>query len=248
MSVEIVDVTLWLAVGAGMLSFLNPCTLPIFPIYLSYITGVSVKELETNKDIKIRKKLMIHSIFFLIGVSFIYMSLGLGFTFLGKWAGDITSGTTGLFMQRIVGIFLVVMGLFIAGWINIMPLMKTKRMQITKKPAGYFGTVLVGIGFAAGWAPCTGPILASILFVNMNNPAQGSIYTVAYMIGFAVPFLLLTFFIGSTRWIVRYSDKIMKVGGVVMIAMGLLLFTGQMTKISAFLLRMVEDSWFSNFG
>lgn len=245
---EAVDVTIWLAFGAGMLSFLNPCTLPIFPIYLSYVTGVSVKELETNKDMKVRRKLLIHSLFFLLGVSLIYMSLGLGFTFLGKWAGNITSGTTGLFMQRIVGIFLIVMGLFIAGWINIMPLMKTKRMKTTTKPMGYFGTIFVGVGFAAGWAPCTGPILTAILALNLSNPTQGAVNTVVYMIGFAVPFILLTFFIGSTRWIVRYSDKIMKVGGVIMIGMGVLLFTGQMTKISAFILRMVEDSWFSNFG
>src|SRR5699024_1543500 len=121
-------------------------------------------------------------------------------------------------------------------------------MKTTTKPMGYFGTIFVGVGFAAGWAPCTGPILTAILALNLSNPTQGAINTVVYMIGFAVPFILLTFFIGSTRWIVRYSDKIMKVGGVIMIGMGVLLFTGQMTKISAFILRMVEDSWFSNFG
>lgn len=242
------DVTIWIAFVAGVLSFLNPCTLPIFPIYLSYITGVSVKELETNKDMKVRRKLLTHSLFFLLGVSLIFMSLGLSVTFLGKMAGNLISGSTGLLVQRIVGIFIIVMGLFVAGWINIMPLMKEKRLQIAKKPAGYLGTVLVGAGFAAGWTPCIGPIFASILLIAGSNPTQGSLYTIVYILGFAIPFIVLTFFIGSTRWIVRYSERIMKVGGSIMIAMGVLLFTGQMTKISSFLLRFVEDSWISNLG
>ncbi len=242
------DVTIWIAFGAGMLSFLNPCTLPIFPIYLSYITGVSVKELEENKDMKVRRKLLTHSLFFLLGVSLIFMSLGLGVTFLGKMASSLVSGSTGLLVQRIVGIFIIVMGLVVAGWLNIMPLMKEKRFQLAKKPAGYLGTVLVGAGFAAGWTPCIGPIFASILLVAGSHPTEGAFYTIAYIIGFAIPFIVLTFFIGSTRWIVRYSERIMKVGGSIMIAMGVLLFSGQMTKISSFILRIVEDSWISNLG
>lgn len=242
------DVTIWIAFGAGMLSFLNPCTLPIFPIYLSYITGVSVKELEENKDMKVRRKLLTHSLFFLLGVSLIFMSLGLGVTFLGKMASSLVSGSTGLLVQRIVGIFIIVMGLVVAGWLNIMPLMKEKRFQLAKKPTGYLGTVLVGAGFAAGWTPCIGPIFASILLVAGSHPTEGAFYTIAYIIGFAIPFIVLTFFIGSTRWIVRYSERIMKVGGSIMIAMGVLLFSGQMTKISSFILRIVEDSWISNLG
>lgn len=242
------DVTLWLALAAGVLSFLNPCTLPIFPIYLSYITGVSVKELQTNKDMKMRRKLLTHSFFFLLGVSLIFMSLGLGFTYLGKWAETLVSGSTGVLVQRIVGIFIIIMGLFVAGWIKIMPLMQEKRLQTARKPAGYLGTILVGAGFAAGWTPCIGPIFGSILLVAASNPGQGALYTVAYIIGFATPFIILTFFIGGARWIVKYSEKIMKVGGTIMIAMGLVLFSGQMTKISSFFLRLVEDSWFTKLG
>lgn len=242
------DVTIWLAFVAGVLSFLNPCTLPIFPIYLSYITGVSVKELETNKDMKVRRKLLTHSFFFLLGVSLIFMSLGLSFTFIGKWAEGLLTGSTGVFVQRIVGIFIIIMGLFVAGWIKIMPLMQEKRMQTARKPAGYFGTILVGAGFAAGWTPCIGPIFGSILLVAASNPTQGAFYTIAYIIGFAIPFIVLTFFIGGARWIVRYSEKIMKVGGSIMIVMGLVLFSGQMTKISAFFLRLIEDSWLTKLG
>ncbi|TXL65791.1 cytochrome c biogenesis protein CcdA [Cerasibacillus terrae] len=242
------DLTIWLAFGAGALSFLSPCTLPLFPAYLSYITGMSVKELEGKKEIKIRSKLMLHSIFFLLGVSTVFIGLGVGISFLGSWIQGVLMGDSGKLIQRLAGIFIVVMGLFVAGWINIKPFMKEKRMQFTKKPVGYLGTVFVGMGFAAGWTPCIGPIFASILVVAAANPTQGTVYTLAYVLGFAVPFLVLAFFIGSTKWIVRHSEKIMKFGGGLMVVMGILLFTGQMTQISTFLLKFVEDTWLMNLG
>ncbi|QHS24256.1 cytochrome C biogenesis protein CcdA [Virgibacillus sp. MSP4-1] len=242
------DVTLWLALGAGALSFLSPCTLPIFPMYLSYITGISIKELEGQKTAKIRSKLLIHSVFFLFGVSLVFIGLGIGVSFLGQWIQGMLTGETGLFIQRIAGIFIIIMGLFVGGWLTIKNLMKEKRMQFSKKPVGYLGTVFVGVGFAAGWTPCIGPIFASILVVAASNPAQGAFYTIFYVIGFAIPFLVLTFFIGSARWLVRHSEKIMKAGGAIMVAMGLLLFTGQMSRISAYLLKLVEGTWFSNLG
>ncbi|MBR7794964.1 cytochrome c biogenesis protein CcdA [Agaribacter marinus] len=242
------DLTIWLALGAGMLSFLSPCTLPIFPAYLSYITGMSVKELENNNNIKIRSKLLVHAIFFLIGVSLIFIGLGVGVSFLGQWIQGILAGESGQLIQRIAGIFIIIMGLFVAGWLKITSFMKEKRFRFTKKPVGYAGTVFVGMGFAAGWTPCIGPIFASILVVAAANPTQGAWYTLFYVIGFSLPFLILTFFLGSTRWIVRYSDKIMKVGGTIMILMGVLLFTGQMPRISAFLLKLVQDTWLTNLG
>lgn len=245
---EVADLTLWLAFGAGMLSFLNPCTLPLFPAYLSYITGISVKELESNHTVKIRGKLIIHSIFFLIGVSLVFISLGAGASFLGQWIQEIITGSLGLFIQRIAGVFIIIMGLFVAGWLNITIFMKERRFRFAKKPVGYLGTTFVGIGFATGWTPCIGPILATILFLAASNPSQGMLYTGMYVIGFALPFLTLTFFIGSTRWIVRYSQRLMKIGGAIMIIMGVLLFTGQMTRISAFIFQLIKDTWLINLG
>lgn len=239
---------LLIAAGAGALSFLSPCVLPIFPAYLSYITGVSVKELQSEQTGKIRRTLLSHSVFFLLGISVIFISLGLGASFLGGWLQELLIGKTGLLIQRIAGIFIVVMGLFVGGWLQITTLMKEKRVQVAKKPVGYLGTFFVGIGFAAGWTPCIGPIFGSILLMAATNPSSGLLYTVFYIIGFALPFLLLTFFIGSTRWIVRYTGKIMKFGGVVMILMGVVLFTGQMPRITAFLLKLIEGTWLENIG
>ena len=140
------------------------------------------------------------------------------------------------------------MGLFVAGWINIKTLMKEKRIRYKNKPAGYIGTFFVGLGFAAGWTPCIGPIFGSILFLAASNPGQGAIYTVMYVIGFALPFFILTFFLGSTKWIVRRGEVIMKVGGVIMIVMGLILLTGLMPRITEFLLDLVQDTWFMKLG
>lgn len=237
-----------LAVGAGALSFLSPCVLPLFPAYLSYITGISVKELQGNQNVKIRRTLLSHSIFFLLGVSLVFISLGVGASFLGQWLQTLLIGDSGLLIQRIAGIFIIIMGLFVAGWINITALMKEKRLHYTKKPAGYIGTFFVGLGFAAGWTPCIGPIFGSILLLAASNPGQGIVYTVMYVIGFGLPFFILTFFLGSTKWIVRHGQVIMKVGGVIMIAMGLILLTGQMPRITEFLLKLVQDTWFMKLG
>ncbi|KHE71329.1 cytochrome c biogenesis CcdA family protein [Halobacillus sp. BBL2006] len=243
------DVTLWLALGAGIISFFSPCTLPIFPAYLSYITGMSVKEIQSEKSLKVRRKLLFHSIFFLLGISLIFISLGLGATMLGSLMKGLFIGSTGDFLQRIAGIFIIVMGLFIGGWINFKWLMREKRMSVKPKTTlGYAGTVFVGMGFAAGWTPCIGPIFASILVLAANEPAKGLLYTITYVVGFAIPFLLFTWFIGSTRVILRYSHIIMKVGGSLMIVMGALLYTGQLTRLSNILLRLVQDTWFSNVG
>jgi len=244
---EISQMTIWAALAAGLISFISPCTLPLFPAYLSYITGMSVKDLETNNK-KVRRSLMAHTFFFLAGVSTIFLALGVGATFMGGWLQDLLIGSSGDLVQRLAGIFIVFMGLFVTGIIKLNGLMKTKRLTFSKKPAGFLGTTFVGMGFAAGWTPCIGPIFATILVMAASNPSQGFFYTLLYIIGFSLPFFILTFFIGSTKWIVKYSEKIMKIGGAVMILMGVLLFTGQLNDISIYILRLIEGTWFENLG
>lgn len=241
-------VGLFLAMGAGALSFLSPCVLPIFPAYLSYITGISVKELQGNKNSKIRSQLLNHSLFFLLGVSLVFISLGASASLLGQWVQNLLLGDSGLLIQRFAGIFIILMGFFVAGWITIPALMKERRIRYSKKPVGYLGTFFVGLGFAAGWTPCIGPIFGSILLLAASNPGHGIVYTVMYVIGFSLPFILLTFFLGSTRWIVRHSEVIMKFGAVIMILMGLVLFFGLLPRITGFLLDLVQNTWLSELG
>nr|WP_202407292.1 cytochrome c biogenesis protein CcdA [Pseudalkalibacillus hwajinpoensis] len=234
--------------GAGALSFLSPCVLPIFPAYLSYITGISVKELQGNKNSKIRSQLLSHSLFFLLGVSLVFISLGASASLLGQWVQNLLLGDSGLLIQRFAGIFIILMGFFVAGWITIPALMKERRIRYSKKPVGYLGTFFVGLGFAAGWTPCIGPIFGSILLLAASNPGHGIVYTVMYVIGFSLPFIVLTFFLGSTRWIVRHSEVIMKFGAVIMILMGLVLFLGLLPRITGFLLDLVQNTWLSELG
>src|SRR5699024_8855799 len=137
-----------LAIGAGALSFLSPCLLPIFPAYMSYITGVSVKELQCEQNAKIRRTLLSHSIIIRLGVSLDFIGLSAFVSFLGGFINDFLNGDTGLLIQRIAGIFIIVMGLFNGGWINIPFLMQERRVHGKTKPAGYVGTFFIEIGRA----------------------------------------------------------------------------------------------------
>jgi cytochrome c-type biogenesis protein len=238
-----IDISIWLAFGAGVLSFISPCTLPLYPAYLSYISGVSVQDLKSNKNVKLRSKVVLHTLFFLLGISTIYFALGLSATFMGQFFAEHAK-----LIRQISAIFIIVMGLFLLGFFKMDWLMKEKRFQFSRKPVGYLGSTLIGIGFAAGWTPCIGPILSVILMLAGNNPSQGMTYMTSYILGFSLPFLLFSVFIGSTHWIVKYSSMIMKVGGGIMIAMGVLLYTNQLSQISSYLLRLFQGTWLGNLG
>lgn len=243
------DVTIWLALGAGIISFLSPCTLPLFPAYLSYITGMSVKEIKEDRSLKVKRRILTHSLLFLLGVSTIFISLGIGASYLGSTIQNLLTGETGQLLQRLAGVFIILMGLFVAGWLKIGWFMKTKRVNTTPRSSlSFLGTVFAGMGFAAGWTPCIGPIFASILLLSASNPTQGILYTIVYVIGFALPFLVFSFFIGSTRIILKYSERILKIGGVAMVVVGVFLYTGYMTRLSTLLLNLVQDTWLANLG
>src|SRR5699024_3108939 len=160
---------MFLVLVAGPLSFLSACVLPIFPAYLSYITGVSLKEIQGDQTKLVRDKLLTHSAFVLFGVSLVFISLGVGASFLGKWINDLLTASSGNLIQQLAGIFIIVMGLFVGGWLNIKALMSEKRVQVKKTNVSYLGTFLVGLGFAAGWTPCIGPIFGSILLLAASD-------------------------------------------------------------------------------
>jgi cytochrome c-type biogenesis protein len=180
-----------LAFGAGVISFLSPCVLPLFPAYLSYITGISIMGIQAEQTSAIRKKILSHSIVFLIGIGIVFISLGASASYLGQWLQELFIGNTALLIQRLAGIFIIFMGFVVAGWLTIPLFMRERRFQYTKKSTSYLGTFFVGLGFAAGWTPCIGPIFASILLLAATNPSQGLLYTFMYVLGFAVPFIIL---------------------------------------------------------
>ncbi|MCA1062510.1 cytochrome c biogenesis protein CcdA (plasmid) [Cytobacillus spongiae] len=226
------DINIFLAFGAGFLSFISPCCLPLYPAFLSYITGMSVNELKADNALLQRRGLL-HTLFFLVGFSAIFIAIGFGTSLIGSFFLDYKD-----LIRQLGAIFIVVFGLIVIGVFTPESLMKDRRFEFKNRPAGYMGSVLIGMAFAAGWTPCTGPILASVLALAATNPGSGVIYMTSYVLGFAIPFFILSFFIGRMQWIRKNSGKIVKVGGYVMIAVGIMLFFDWMTVILAYFTSM----------
>ncbi|MGB5947059.1 cytochrome c biogenesis CcdA family protein [Paenisporosarcina sp.] len=229
------DINLLLAFGAGFLSFISPCTLPLYPAFLSYITGMTLDELKTDRGI-LQKRGMLHTLFFLLGFSIIFIALGFStslFYTLFQQNQDL--------IRQVGAIFIVVFGLIVIGVFKPEFLMKDRKIHFKNRPAGYLGTILIGMAFAAGWQPCTGPILMSVFLLASTNPGSGVWYMLAYVLGFAIPFFVLSFFITRMNWIRKHNAKIVKIGGIIMIAVGILLFFDGMTYIIRLLSPIFGD-------
>ncbi|PLR77129.1 cytochrome C biogenesis protein CcdA [Bacillus sp. V3-13] len=221
------DVNIFLALGAGFLSFISPCCLPLYPAFLSYITGMSVGDLKSD-NAKLPKRSMLHTLFFLIGFSSIFIALGFSASLIGTIFKEYQD-----LIRQIGAILIVLFGLIIVGVLKPEFLMKERRFEFKNRPPGYLGSALIGVAFAAGWTPCTGPILGAVFSLSSTNPSSSMIYMIAYILGFAIPFFVLSFFVGRMQWIKRNSVKIMKIGGYIMIVMGVVLYFDGMTKIIA---------------
>lgn len=220
------DITIAVAFGAGILSFISPCVLPIYPAFLSYITGVSYNDL---KDNKMDKKALLHTIFFLIGFSIVYISLGVGLGFVSDFLQSYDNT-----IRMVGGLLCIIFGLVVLGIFNPQFLMKDRKFEFKNRPTGFIGTLLIGIAFAAGWTPCMGPIIGTIFSMAAVNQSLALIYMIAYVLGFCIPFFLLTFFITKINILKKYSQTITKIGGIMMIIMGLLLFFDKLTAITQF--------------
>lgn len=228
------DLNILLAFGAGFLSFISPCTLPLYPAFLSYITGMTLDELKTEKGM-MQKRAILHTLFFLLGFSIIFIAIGFG-TSLAK---DFFFQYQDL-LRQVGAILIVAFGFMIVGLLQVDFLMKDRKFQFKNRPSGYFGSVLIGLAFAAGWTPCTGPILAAIITLGGTNPDSAMWYMLAYYLGFAIPFFTLSFFISRMNWIRKHSQNIIVVGGYIMIAVGILLFFDGLTYIINLLLPVFD--------
>lgn len=231
------DVNLLLAFAAGVLSFISPCCLPLYPAFLSYITGMSVDELQNGKGI-LQKRAMLHTTFFLIGFSIIFIALGFSTSLFGdlfSYYGDL--------IRQLGAILIVLLGLVILGVFRPKFMMTEKRMTFKDRPSGYLGSSVIGIAFAAGWTPCTGPILAGVIALGVSNPDQALVYMIAYILGFSIPFFFMSFFIGRMKWVKKYNRIIMKIGGIAMLIMGVILYFDWMTKLTSFL----SNNFFNGF-
>ena len=222
---------LTIAFGAGLLSFLSPCVLPLIPSYVTFITGLSLEDVQ-----KSRRAALIHSLLFVLGFTLIFLALGATATALGQLLSYQR-----VWITRVGGVLIIVFGLYMLGVFNVALFSQERRVHIANKPVGYLGTLLVGIAFGAGWTPCIGPILGSILTYAASSAdvSRGMWLLLAYSLGLAVPFLLsavaverfLDFFSRMKRqmgWITRTS-------GVLMIAIGILMVTNYFTVLAGVL-------------
>lgn len=223
------QLNLFLAFGAGLLSFISPCSLPLYPAFLSYITGMSINDIKKEKGI-LRRKAFIHTILFLVGFSIIFLALGLSTSFIGTFFLDYQD-----LLRQLGAILMIFFGLVLTGALKLDFLLSDKKIQFQKRPSGYIGSILIGIGFAAGWTPCTGPILAGVIALGVSDPGKGLLYMVFYVLGFSIPFLLMSFFIDKMTFLKKHSAIFMSIGGALMIVMGVLLYFNMMTKIIAVL-------------
>lgn len=217
------NVTIFLALSGGFLAFISPCCLPLYPSFISYITGVSVNELKENKEASFRKMILIHSLFFSLGFSVIYYILGFSFSKIGNlFAANQT------LLQMFGGIFLVLMGLFLMGIFKPTFMFKEVRFNYKKKSATYLNSFIVGFVFSAGWTPCIGPIFGAIMYASVLNPAQTFVTITAYSLGFCVPFIVMAFFIGKTKFILKYSSSLTKLGGLIIVVLGIMIYFDKM--------------------
>lgn len=226
------SLNVFIAFGAGILSFISPCCLPLYPAFLSYITGVSVNDLKDEKK-KFNKKAMLHTLFFLIGFSIIFVVLGLSTTYLYSLFYKYSD-----LIRQISAILIVLFGLIIVGIFQPKFLMVDRKITIKNRPSGYIGSILIGLGYATGWTPCIGPILGAVMSLGIYT-GQGLLYMISYILGFSIPFFIMSFFIGKSVWIKKYNHKIFKFGGYITIIMGIILFFDWMTNITSFLTNNV---------
>ena len=232
------------AMAAGLLSFLSPCVLPLFPSYLSFITGISFDELDRS-ELKpgTRKVVMLNSALFILGFSLVFISLGTSFSLLG---GALSSYQT--VISRAGGAIIVIFGLYIIGILKIPAFMQYKQIRLKNKPTGYVGSAVVGATFAAGWTPCVGPILGSVLLLaaTAGKVSSGVALLSAYSLGLAIPFLVSSFALSAfMRFYTRFRKQIKVfhiIGGILLIVVGLLLITNYFTVLSGLLTR-VTPSW-----
>jgi len=230
------EVTYLGAFVAGLLSFLSPCVLPLIPSYLTYITGLSFADLQNEHPSNlVRKKTVLHSSCFVLGFTAVFVILGASATMVGSFLSQYMT-----YVRKIGGILIFIFGIHITGLVPIGFLLGEKRVNIHSKPAGYAGSFLVGMVFAAGWTPCIGPILGSILALaaTEQNINQGILLLLFYSLGLGIPFLFSALAIPKFLQLFNRFKKFIRLfeifTGLFLMLVGLLIFFDWLSKLSGY--------------
>jgi len=232
------SVGLGLAFVAGLVSFLSPCVLPIVPGYVTFITGLTLDELQETDGAAARRQAAVHSALFVLGFSAVFVTLGATATALGS----VINRSMPL-LQQVGGVVVVLFGLYMLGWLRLPFLMRERRVHLASKPVGKAGSVVAGVAFGAGWTPCVGPILATILlYAGMEGSVgRGMLLLAVYALGLGLPFFLaavgLNWYLASARYLRRWLVPIERAAGAFLVVVGVMLFTGKFAALSGFLAR-----------
>lgn len=234
------EVTFTAAFLFGILSFASPCVMPLIPSYLSFITGLSFEDLTGKQDRKrIRKITALNSIFFILGFSSIFILLGASSSFIGSLLFEYKDA-----IRKIGGVLIIIFGLYVIGIIKPGFLTKEKKVHLQEKPIGYLGSFLVGVAFAAGWTPCIGPVLGSILLYASQSESVGygvqllSVYSFGLGLPFFIASLALNTFLSYFRRIQKYMKVINLISGILLIVAGILIFTNYLQAITGYIIEL----------
>jgi len=216
----------------GLLSFFSGCVLPLIPAYFSFITGYSLEELSAA-DATVRKKVMVSTLAFVFGFSFVFILMGATATFLGEMLFRYND-----WIRIVGGLIVIIMGVHLLGWLRIPFLNAEKHVSISRKPTHIFGTFLVGMAFAAGWSPCIGPLLGSVLIMagSKETVMEGILLLSVYSLGLALPFLCMSVFIDRSLVVLKQAKKTLRyinmTAGSLLIFIGTLLLTNNLSIIA----------------
>lgn len=228
------SISLPFAFLAGLVSFLSPCVLPVVPTYVTYVSGLTLDELAEDGPAGARRKAVLHSSLFILGFLLVFMTLGASATAAGQAFNRLLP-----MISRLGGVFVLFFGLLLLDWVRLPALARDIRVHLRSKPSGALGSLAVGVVFGAGWTPCIGPILATILFYATMEAtvAQGTLLLAVYGLGLGAPFLVsavaFNWFLASFESVRRWALPAQRVAGILLIVAGVLLVTGKFASVSA---------------
>jgi len=239
MTESVPQISLIAAFSAGLLSFVSPCVLPLVPSYISYITGLSVEQLtDASEREKFKKAIVLNSLLFIAGFSVVFIAFGASASFLGQILITYQD-----YIRRIGGALIVIFGLYLLGVLNLNFLKMEHRYQFRSRPAGYLGSFLIGVAFAAGWTPCVGPVLGSILLYASTTDSllNGVVLLTCYSLGLGLPLFLTA--LGVDRFLAYFKELrgylwgVSTVSGVLLILVGVMIYANSLTIVTSFLER-----------
>ena len=234
------QVSLFAAFSAGLLSFVSPCVLPLVPSYVSYITGLSVEKLANVEERDhFRSLIIINSLLFIAGFSTVFIAFGASASLIGQLLYEYQD-----IIRKVGGILIVIFGLYLMGVLKLSFFMTERRLlHFESRPVGYLGSFLIGTAFAAGWTPCVGPVLGTILaYASTTESMSGGILLLsAYSLGLGLPFFLTAFgmdrFLSYFKRLRAYLGGVSLVSGVLLILVGVMIYTDSVTLMTSFLER-----------